>query len=394
MGMIGKIRILARTFLEMYRVKINDDCSGNICVMLTSSAIGDNLVFVDPMNFLEQSYCDDGKKVWLICDKKMYTFWLANKLKANTEVIPVEVTEIKRGNYSSYEEVTNKLVNISFERVILPMHHTVSVLIAASLNTKNYNAMLYDEWSNNRSIFIDWIYRKKICDIFHRDQEDFIGDSHAKFIKRIINKEYAWNIAKIKDENNSRLIEDSYMVYAPNSNLDERSLSKDQSIEILRFLVEQYENDIIVSATADKYDEIEEILCKLKETIGIEKVINYAGKTTIPEYMNLIKFSEFVVGTDSGSIHVAAGYGVKSVALCGLWSSIFLPYQGVVDVASPIVVRMNDLWKCKDCLSNKGGIASTNSRCDEFVKKNGIRMCLNEVNIDSVKSAILKCLGD
>ena len=55
----------------------------------------------------------------------------------------------------------------------------------------------------------------------------------------------------------------------------------------------------------------------IKQTISNNKLIDYTGKTTILDFIEIIRLSKFVVGNDSASIHIAYSLKIKSFSLSG-----------------------------------------------------------------------------
>jgi len=74
--------------------------------------------------------------------------------------------------------------------------------------------------------------------------------------------------------------------------------------------------DLVVFGGPGERDIASDIERLLREK-GVEKVENLAGKTTIPELCSAIGGLKLFITGDSGPMHVAAAYGIPTVALFG-----------------------------------------------------------------------------
>lgn len=97
----------------------------------------------------------------------------------------------------------------------------------------------------------------------------------------------------------------------------------------------------------------ERALCaRIIDSSGTE-ALNLAGKTTLPELVEVIRRAKFLVGSDTSAVHIAAAVGTPSVCILGGGHyGRFLPY--VVDsdeqiAPVPVVHRMDCFgcnWQC------------------------------------------------
>ena len=91
MSKINALRALLKAFSNQIvnKDKYNSNADTDV-IVLASEAIGDNLVFIDVFNFIEEQDQKEGKRTIFICNKKMNTFWEANKKNNNTEIWSVD----------------------------------------------------------------------------------------------------------------------------------------------------------------------------------------------------------------------------------------------------------------------------------------------------------------
>lgn len=150
-------------------------------------------------------------------------------------------------------------------------------------------------------------------------------------------------------------------------------------------------SDLNVVITGDKNDfyKGEHILNK---SIEPSRVHNFAGKTSLKEWICLIQDARFVFGNDSGYIHVAALAGTPSFVLTGFWNyGRFLPYKASYgNLVLPVVIKTKQP-ECSFCAIYKRRTQS-HSMCDDTVKAKGIFKCIAEISPDLVIKEIRRYL--
>jgi len=116
-------------------------------------------------------------------------------------------------------------------------------------------------------------------------------------------------------------------------------------------LADQLELPVVLLGSAKESDLCAEIECGARSSdadfarrAGVldstkPKIINLAGKTTLNQALAVIAACRFIVSNDSGLMHVAAGFGVRQVALFGSSSPLHTP---------PLNARAHVLWLKND----------------------------------------------
>ncbi|HSV26282.1 MAG TPA: glycosyltransferase family 9 protein, partial [Sedimentisphaerales bacterium] len=78
-------------------------------------------------------------------------------------------------------------------------------------------------------------------------------------------------------------------------------------------LSQQYGLDIVIAGSPDE-------MALADELAGLmpAKAANLAGRTNIPELVEVLRGARFIVGNDTGPTHIAAALGVSVVIIFGL----------------------------------------------------------------------------
>jgi ADP-heptose:LPS heptosyltransferase len=117
-------------------------------------------------------------------------------------------------------------------------------------------------------------------------------------------------------------------------------------------------------------------------------VFDYSAKTSIPEWIELIRGSTLHIGNDSGAIHVAASLQTPSIAIMSqAYGERFLPYRfdeySDADVL-PVCVFSREEMYCKRCEHDP----RVNPDCYRAVNNNLSFLCMKDVRVDDVMEQI------
>ncbi|MFH1359465.1 MAG: glycosyltransferase family 9 protein [Candidatus Omnitrophota bacterium] len=96
------------------------------------------------------------------------------------------------------------------------------------------------------------------------------------------------------------------------ASIPERRLTKEQSLDIIRFIL-QKKYDVIILGGRDVRKECEDI----EREVSDDRLMNFAGKVSLEQSAALIKQSKVFVGPDSGLMHLACAVGTPVVAIFG-----------------------------------------------------------------------------
>jgi len=108
------------------------------------------------------------------------------------------------------------------------------------------------------------------------------------------------------------------------------------------------------------------------------KALNLAGKTSLPELVEVIRRAKFLIGNETSAVHIAAAVGTPAVCILGGGHyGRFLPY--VIDQANhPLPTPIFQQMDCFGC----------NWQCTQPHDKDATVPCISAITIDQVMEAI------
>lgn len=170
-----------------------------------------------------------------------------------------------------------------------------------------------------------------------------------------------------------------YITIAMDSMCTQRRWKKEQYALLVDNLLRSYPYDIYCTGGTLANEVYHYCYERIKDK---NRFFNFAAKTTVIEWFELIRGAVFHIGVDSGSIHVAASVGTQAFCLVGVWDGKrALPY--VTDkedkrTCSPVCVYREDIndLKCYACKVYGGRYGVGNTICYKTCQKGEACLCL------------------
>lgn len=166
-----------------------------------------------------------------------------------------------------------------------------------------------------------------------------------------------------------------FVVIAPGAIWGGRRWSKENYVELIRFIKKQFDVDVIICGSPSEIN-----LCK--EIEGQESnIINLAGKTNLAQLVFILKNAQLVIGNESSPIHLANAVGTESICILGGGHfGRFLPYPPSIEGIKPIpIFEKMDCYQC-------------NWKCTIATEFSKGAPCVQNVNLDTVKLVVKQML--
>ena len=123
------------------------------------------------------------------------------------------------------------------------------------------------------------------------------------------------------------------------------------------------------------------IVSRVMEHARLEEGVNLAGKTTLSQFIELVRGARLLIGNETSAVHIAAAVGTPSICLLGGGHfGRFLPYPDCVEGAKPVAVY--ERMECYGC----------NWRCHQPHPKGGAVPCISTIDVETVMKAVEKSI--
>lgn len=169
-------------------------------------------------------------------------------------------------------------------------------------------------------------------------------------------------------------IKTPYCVIVPGASWAPKTWPTDNFAQVAKQIQGQYGLKIVLCGTAS-----EQGLCKRVAMTCGGDVLDFAGKTSLSQFVELIRHAALVVANDSSSVHIAAATGVRVVCILGGGHyGRFLPYH--LDLSSVhqfLPEVLNENMDCYGC----------HWRCKYLTQPGQIVPCVSSVSLKRVVEA-------
>lgn len=369
----------------------------NRILIVVDGGMGD--IFVDGQAIIEmvRYYDSMGKEVYLVCETPAWkTFWMLADME-KVHFIQHDFSGNEEGKRSTQrlKNTHTALKNLIFDDVYIFFNGcSEAFCVAADVSAARRTTVLYDE--KNDSL------KRKIRNAFiwkHIDNITIVpqGCTHSERSRKLALAAgvpaYPIRILHIPQKINEPILpKKRYITVAVDSTRSMRRWKPERFIELIWRLLEYFDYDVLITgnrldeAQTKQYDEA---------FAGCGRVRNVIGKQTLREWIEIIRGSQFHIGVDSGSVHVAAAVGTQSFCLTGKWDEEkFFPYKVEEDATGttdPICVYRSDIpineLACAGCKSH-GGYGAGNSECLKKCRAGLPCLCLEKITVNDVMRAI------
>ena len=385
------IYIFLRKRIQEFKFDKNNK---KILIILHNSGIGDTLLILPILEALDRVIIKKSIKICVALDKE--TFDILNNLKCNFkfEYIFLDCQIDKRKSpkvfYNNYINLNKYEYNgiICFERIGGYFKGLIAGL--------NYNWFIGSEWekNNNLSGKIKNIFLKNKKIIYFKNDEHLLNvykgiymELHFIGIDDVLNDLYYIKEIPVKQ----KYIDDDYCIISSGLGVGHayqyRSWPPYRFAKVADYIIDKYNLKIYLCGSKDDIPSNEKIFKLIKKK---DMVINLTGRTNFQEWIEIIRNAKFILGNDSGYIHLAACVKTQAFVIIGYWNyGRFHPYRFKNNqFIIPLLISSNKP-KCNFC-----GIFPVDNKdkklCNKLVEEKGVYNCIYDINIKNAIDIIDK----
>jgi len=309
--------------------------------------IGDFVLWLDSAQAYRRLY--PSEKVTLAVNSACEE--LAKTLPHWDKVIGVNVHQLR----TNYLYRLRTLFQLRWCNFAVAIHPTFSRELVGDLATRASFApvrMGYEGDLNNIPTNIKNITNCWYTKLINNDPKQTMElNINAHFVRALGCDKFLSHVASIPKIPLQRIaeiaLEYPYAIVAPGASWSRKQWPIEQFLKLAQKLVSQRGLKIVLCGSSDDF-----LLCEhISKGLPANCVRNLAGKTTLTEYVEIIRSATLLVCNDSAPVHIAAATHTPSVCILGGGHfGRFLPYTPEVPLASsqaPLVVT--NRMECFGC---------------------------------------------
>lgn len=401
---MGKLKLtLSKSLAFIYVFLLNISkrkktvTSGKILI-IASGHIGNAILDIDAIWALKDFYKEQNKKVYLLCALPLWKAFQA--ISDMSDFIYMEHVYPYKGNGTDLRNVYRTISKVrqhEFEEIFVTLNNAPLAHYVVAASSCNESWGVFDNVKHTHGRLRYYFERKYTNKIYvpidlHETQR------LKRLLKEVGVKDYQVRIHYISKSVTYTLPNRPYITIAMDSMSTERRWTKENYKELVHTLLDKYPYDICCTGGAVAGEIYE--YC-VKELPDMERFHNYAGKTNMKEWFELLRGAALHIGVDSGSIHVAASVGTQAISLSGVWDGKrCLPYD--IDIKNentcePVCVYRNDIdvnaLPCYACKVYGGRSGRGNNDCYKQCRKGKPCLCLKNISVEAVIHTVEICLN-
>jgi ADP-heptose:LPS heptosyltransferase len=171
-----------------------------------------------------------------------------------------------------------------------------------------------------------------------------------------------------------------YVVIAPGASWKPKMWPIDYFALLIDKLNSQFDIQFVLCGGKDDY-----ALCKtLAQKVNLNNLTNLAGRTSLLEFVEIIRNATLVITNDSSPAHIAAATATPSICILGGGHfGRFLPYS--TDIASNPTISVSAVWHDMDCFG-------CSWKCKFKLASHETVPCISMISVDVVHKHCLALL--
>jgi ADP-heptose:LPS heptosyltransferase len=362
---------LALVVLDFFSIFYIKRKSASICIIRLDK-IGDFILWLDSAKKLREMNSD--KRITLIGNSTWTK--LAEKLPYWDEVLSIDVERLRYNMFYRWQTM-RKIRLKGFILTIQPAFSRDLLISDSVMRATGSHERI--GFSGDNSNILSW--EKRISDRWYtqlvpadpRPKMELIRN--AEFLRQIGAVGYKASVASMPTVAilpETLHIKKPYFIVIPGASWSGKQWSLDNYAEVIQKVCTNTGWQVVLCGSS-----VEHKLCSMLSKKTLLPVLNFAGKTNLPEFVELVRGANLLIGNDSSAIHIAATVNTPSICIFGGGHfGRFMPYPKNLNGYFPVGVYKE--MPCFNC----------NWICNQPHQKNTPLPCVSGVTVEEVNEAV------
>lgn len=395
------LTLLSKCFAHVYicgkivrskrkRISVNN----NRVLLVEGGHIGDMLMDASAIIAISDYFKQNKKEVYLLCAPALWE--MLNIIWDTSKINCIKNDKLSLLTLKNIRKIYSKLPKEGFETVVkITGTINLDVLIAGIEGKKKYGVI---DISNSIELVtkLKFGYLKSYTAVIQGN----INQHQCLWWEQLLHiiglRDYVSSNIKIPMQQVNGLPEKDYIAISVDSADGNRRWPIQNFVNLITLLLKKYCYDIYIMGKSIPSMDMKCVQKVVEISNG--RVKNIIGKTNMKEWIEWIRKSKFLIGSDSGSVHVAAAVGVMAFCITGVWEGHkCMPYDmtNIVDgTIFPVCIYRRDVdvehLACFACRNRSGKIGRINKKCYSLCKKGISNICLQKVSAEDVVMCVEK----
>lgn len=353
----------------LYRLLLKPKNENYDLLLIRTDGIGDYIIWLDSLRAYKDIY--KNKKVMLICSSQVFD--LANLDPFFTKIISINKSDFLQIRYRY--RITKKIRNYYFNNAISPIFTRGYISDSLMSIVRSDQKIGFNGDSSNmfywQKCYMDLFYTKLINSPKNNQMEIY---TNAYFVQMLFSIKYNVQLPILpKLPKCDFYFDKNYVALFLSATDPFRIWNIDKFVDVAKSLSYKYKIVLLGNGSFDY--ELSCVFVKLYKDDN--NVVNLVNKTSFIETAQIVTNASFVIGNDSGGIHLAVSLKKPSLAIVsGAHLGRFLPYPKQFSTLSYFPHILYHKMSCFGC----------DYKCIRVIDTN--YECIDRINVDEVKSEL------
>lgn len=336
--------------------RINDDKKR--VVICFNLFLGDGAIFIPSLKNLREIYPKNKYEITLFTQKGLNKLY--EKLEIFDEVVPLSFTSSTvnlKDRVAVFKAIRSKYYDIALDPIGIE---------ECTQNVLNNRAICADEKigiiNYDKKIYCPKrIYNKIYSNLIetYGNKKSYI-EQYNDFFNGLTDKKTKVEFVNLPSEKVKEALPSDYFIIYPSASTEYKRWPVDRYAEIAKKMYKKLNIPLVLCGTKADTDINNEFIELIKDQV---KYIDMLGKTSVLEYVDLIKKAKFVVTNDTGIFHIATISQVPVAGIVGGYTYdkfISYDFDGCENFKRPyLIVEHMDCFNCDNRCKYKNEIKHT-----------------------------------
>lgn len=347
-------------------------------IIVYNLSLGDGAMFSCAVKNIREIYPKDKYEITIICQKGLNKIYEAMNLFDKVLCFNFTKAAVNLGERTKiFRKLRKEKYNILLDPVGIEDCSTNVLMSRAILSEQKIGII-----NRGRTIKCsEKIYKKiytKILEV--NNSKMHLIDHYFKFFNLLGNLNKEPQFVDLPSEPLKEKIDEEYFIVYPSASTEYKRWPIDRFAEITKKIYKRTNIKLVVCGTGIDRAVNDELINLINDEV---EYIDLTGKTSILEYINLIKNAKFIITNDTGIYHVAVVSEVPVCITAGAYTyDRYLTYN----------FRGKEKYKRPYVACSKMKCANCDNRCVKSNEVNKTWPCLDEVTIENAWEQIDKML--
>lgn len=343
-------------------------------------AFGDGVIWLCSARQLRKLYPKDKYNITLICQKGIHSLYENEDIF--DKVIPFNLTKATfnlKTRFKLFKLLREKYYDIVLDPIGVA-ECTTNVFMCRALVSKEKITIL--DKTLDKYLCPKWIYEKIYTNIIEINKSNLsLLEYYAEFIRGLGLKNFEVKFNKIKIKNFKIKLPNKYFIVFPSASTLLKRWPVEKYAEIIRRVYKKTKLPILFCGTNSDINSINELKSLVKD-IPQYDIVN---KTTLLEFIEVVKRAKFVITNDTSTYHIAVTNEVPVTIITGGYTYnryVKYEFKNMDKYLKPYIVTSN--LKCFNCDNN----------CILLKSNSKLWPCLEMITVEDAWKVINKMIED